>query len=64
MKLKSLIYHFSALGLGLATLATTAMAQPKGAIYTMDNAVAGNHVLAFQRAETGELVSEGNFATG
>jgi len=64
MKLKSLIYHFSALGLGLATLATTAMAQPKGAIYTMDNAAAGNHVLAFQRAETGELVSVGNFATG
>src|SRR5690349_14101715 len=62
MKLKSLIYHFSALG--LATLATTALAQPKDAIYTMDNATAGNRVLAFQRAETGELASEGSFATG
>ena len=64
MKLKSLIHHFSVCGLSLATLATTAMAQPRGAIYTLDNATAGNHVLAFERAETGRLVSVGSFATG
>src|SRR6476646_4418040 len=64
MKLTSCIYHFSVWGLSLATLATTAMAQPRGAIYTQDNATAGNHVLAFERAESGELASAGSFATG
>jgi 6-phosphogluconolactonase len=64
MKLTSLTYQLSRLGLGLAALATTSLAQPTGAIYTMDNAAAGNHVLAFQRTETGELASQGSFATG
>jgi 6-phosphogluconolactonase len=64
MKRASLTHHLGAWGLSLATLATTAIAQPKGAIYTLDNATAGNHVLAFERAESGSLASAGSFATG
>src|SRR5215471_12778371 len=35
-----------------------------GALYTMDNAVGGNHVLVFQRDETGKLTGAGTVATG
>jgi 6-phosphogluconolactonase (cycloisomerase 2 family) len=45
-------------------LATTATAEQRGAIYTMDNAAGANHVLAFQRGEDGELTAAGSFATG
>lgn len=64
MKLKSLIVYFNGLGLSLAMLATAATAEERGAIYTMDNAAGANHVLAFQRAENGELIGAGSFATG
>jgi 6-phosphogluconolactonase (cycloisomerase 2 family) len=64
MKLKSLISYFSGVGFSLAMLATTATANERGAIYTMDNAIGANHVLAFQRAENGELARAGSFATG
>jgi 6-phosphogluconolactonase len=37
---------------------------PGGAVYTMDNAVSENHVLAFQRAADGKLTPAGSFATG
>src|SRR5262245_50808107 len=63
MKLTSLVNYFNRLALGLAVLATTARAEERGAVYTMDNA-AGNHVLAFQRGVNGELTGAGSFATG
>jgi 6-phosphogluconolactonase (cycloisomerase 2 family) len=41
-----------------------AKADDSGALYTMDNAAAGNNVLAFQRDEDGGVSSAGSFATG
>src|SRR5262249_12773720 len=35
-----------------------------GAVYTMDNSVAGNNVLAFHRSADGSLTSAGAFSTG
>lgn len=35
-----------------------------GAVYTMDNAASGNHVLAYDRAEDGTLTFQGSYATG
>ena len=35
-----------------------------GAVYTMDNASAANHVLAYRRAANGTLTPDGSFATG
>lgn len=55
--------YFGGFGLGLALLATTAVAEPGSAVYTMDNAAA-NHVLAFQRDQNGGLTGAGSFATG
>lgn len=64
MKLLSFTSFFPALALGLASLAGTARAGETGAVYTMDNAASGNHVLVFDRGENGALTSAGNFATG
>lgn len=64
MKVKLLINCFTGLAFGVAALATAAMADESGAIYTMDNAAGANHVLAFQRGSKGELKSAGSFATG
>jgi len=50
--------------MGVAFLAATARAQDEGALYTMDNAAGGNHVLVFSRQENGRLNSAGSFATG
>ncbi len=55
---------FTCLTLGLGLLTGSAKAEDDGALYTMDNAAAGNHVLAFQRNEHGGLVSNGSFTTG
>jgi 6-phosphogluconolactonase len=67
MKLKSFIY---CTGLVL-TLAFTSSAGSQaenrhnaGALFTMDNATAGNHVLAYRRAANGSLSPLGEFATG
>ena len=51
-----------ALGLGL--LASTARADDDGALFTMDNSAAANHVLVFRRGEQGQLVNAGSVATG
>src|SRR5437763_12367447 len=53
-----------ALAIGLGLLPGTAKADEHGAIYTMDNAAAGNHVLIFQRDEMGQLRNAGSIATG
>lgn len=55
---------FTCLTLGLGLLTGSAKAEDGGALYTMDNAAAGNHVLAFQRNEHGGLVNAGSFTTG
>ncbi len=55
---------FTGLTLGLGLLTGAAKAEDGGALYTMDNATAGNNVLAFQRDEHGGLSSAGSFATG
>jgi 6-phosphogluconolactonase len=54
----------------IATLAvfsatTLINAQPRvvGAVYTMDNAAAGNNVMRFDRLSDGSLMSSGNFST-
>ena len=52
------------LALGLGLVAATAKADQDGALYTMDNASAGNHVLIFQREPTGRLNTLGSIATG
>jgi 6-phosphogluconolactonase (cycloisomerase 2 family) len=56
--------RLSRLGFGLALLAFTANADQESVIYTMDNAAAANHVLAFQLGKKGELTSAGSVATG
>jgi 6-phosphogluconolactonase len=56
--------YSTGLTVGLALLATTARADDDGVIYTMDNAAAGNNVLAFQRNEHGGLATAGSFPTG
>lgn len=52
------------LTLGLGFFAGRAKAEEGGTLYTMDNAAAGNSVLAFQRDENGGLGGAGSFATG
>jgi 6-phosphogluconolactonase len=51
-------------GLGLALLGTTAKADEDGVLYTMDNAVGDNHVMAFRREENGSLSAADSIATG
>jgi 6-phosphogluconolactonase (cycloisomerase 2 family) len=64
MKRTSFTQYCSCLALGLALLGTTVKAEEVGAVYTMDNAAAANHVFAFQRGENGELTRAGSFDTG
>jgi 6-phosphogluconolactonase (cycloisomerase 2 family) len=54
----------SGLGLGLALIGTTTKADEVKAVYTMDNAAGGNHVLVFQQDEHGALHAAGSVATG
>jgi len=39
-------------------------ASGQGAVYFLDNAAGGNHVLAYDRSTSGQLTSKGSFATG
>ena len=39
-------------------------ASGQGAVYFLDNATGGNHVLAYDRSTSGQLTSKGSFATG
>src|SRR5437763_11503080 len=64
MNCSSLTKRYSGLGLSLALLGTTVKAEADGAVYSMDNAATANHVLVFQRAENGQLISGGTVATG
>jgi len=64
MKRTLFTHYCSRLVLGLSLLGTVAKADEDGALYTMDNAATGNHVLVFQRAVNGGLTSAGAFATG
>jgi 6-phosphogluconolactonase len=53
------------LGAGLLTFSGSVTAEEEsGAIYTMDNAAAGNHVLAWNRAEDGTLTGPAAYGTG
>lgn len=66
MKAKSFIY---CAGLALILVFTPAASQAEnrhgaGALFTMDNATTGNHVLAYRRAANGTLSFLGEFATG
>src|SRR5438045_1360506 len=61
---RSLTHYLSGLAIGLSLLWTTAKADEGSAVYTMDNSASGNHVLAFQPGENGELTGAGSFATG
>lgn len=66
MKLKSFIY---CTGLALTLVFTPAASQAEnrhgaGVLFTMDNAITGNHVLAYRRAADGALSSLGEFDTG
>lgn len=71
MKMESFIRH-SALALAMTLMANNSQAHNQdeyrrdetGAIYTMDNAAAANHVLAYRRAANGTLTPAGSFATG
>lgn len=62
MKLSQLTHCI--VGLTLGCLATVAQAGEVGALFTTDNAAAANHVLAYGRAENGQLTSLGSTATG
>jgi len=66
MKAKSFIY---CAGLALILVFTPAPSRAEirhdaGALFTMDNASAGNHVLTYRRAADGTLSFLGEFATG
>ncbi len=66
MKLNSLIYR-GMLVAGLVLAACNSQAGDRddtGAVYTMDNAVAGNHILVYERAADGGLSWRGSVATG
>ncbi|HTT64862.1 MAG TPA: beta-propeller fold lactonase family protein [Bryobacteraceae bacterium] len=52
----------AAAALGLA--AANAQSAPGGMLYTMNNAVSGNQVMAYTRAPNGVLTWAGSFATG
>ncbi len=66
MRTNKFITYLSGLTLGAALLARTANAEGdgNGALYAMDNAAAGNHVLAFARDEDGSINLSGSIATG
>jgi 6-phosphogluconolactonase (cycloisomerase 2 family) len=64
MKLLQFTKCFSAIGLGLALLATTIKADEKRTLYTMDNAAAVNHILVFQQHQNGQIADAGMLATG
>jgi 6-phosphogluconolactonase len=66
MNLKSFVYCAGlALTLTFTPLASRAEIQNgASALFTMDNATAGNHVLAYSRAADGSLSFVGEFATG
>ncbi|HEY5909260.1 MAG TPA: beta-propeller fold lactonase family protein [Verrucomicrobiae bacterium] len=55
---------FTCLTLGLGLFTGSAKAEDGGALYTMDNAAAGNHVLVFERGERGSLLATDSVATG
>lgn len=73
MKLDSLI-RYSALALALALAPNSSQAHDRddtndghddgGVVFTMDNAAAANHVLAFRRSAEGKLQHDGLLATG
>jgi 6-phosphogluconolactonase len=73
IKLYSAICH-SALALALALVANYSQAQERdqgdpprdeaGRVFTMDNAAAANHVLAYRRSAGGQLQADGFFETG
>jgi len=55
----------AALSAGMLAFTISATAEEAGgAIYTIDNAAGGNHVLAWERAENGTLTGPGVHATG
>ena len=65
MKLKSFIYC-TGLALTLVFTSAASRAEPRdnaGALFTMDNATTGNHVLAYHRVADGSLSPLGAFAT-
>jgi len=45
-------------------LRTTEETSGQGAVYFLDNATDGNHVLVYDRSTSGQLTSKGSFATG
>ena len=69
---KEAFIRYSALAFSLMLIANNSQANDRdenqhdaaGAIYTMDNAVTANHVLAYRRAANGTLTPEGFVATG
>jgi 6-phosphogluconolactonase (cycloisomerase 2 family) len=66
MNAKSFIY-WAALALTLVFMPPASRAEIRtgaGALFTMDNAAGGNHVLAYSRAADGTLSFLGEFATG
>jgi hypothetical protein len=54
---------FSGLSLSAALLGTTSKADGAVTVYTMDNAIAANHVLMFQQ-QNGKINAAGSIATG
>lgn len=73
IKLDSVVCY-SAMALALALMPNYSLAHERdrdsdrqdkgGAVFTMDNAAAANHVLAYRRSASGELKAAGSFATG
>ncbi len=55
---------FSFIGASGAAEAHSGDGRPAGAVYVIDNQVAGNHVVAFDRAADGTLTAAGTYATG
>src|SRR6266478_131262 len=64
--MRQLFPQFAALALALlpGSLRADDNAWNTGAVYTMDNATNGNHVLAYRRAANGTLTPTGVFDTG
>jgi 6-phosphogluconolactonase (cycloisomerase 2 family) len=63
MKASILTNYLGIMGIGLATLVSTATAKDNDILYTTDNASAGNHVLVITRT-AGALSVTASYATG
>jgi len=63
-KKDSMLMNSEAAGKAMSNAKNPEESTGPGAVYLLDNAAAGNHVLVYNRSTSGQLSPAGNFATG